>query len=166
HTEREQHTEWIHAQHADIGRDERDQGAEVTKRARPFHAVVSIGAPKRRVGGGALIPFQPTFTNSLYYLLEAGDSSHWHRVRDAAEVWHFYAGDALLLRLWDGKHSRDITLGPDLARGERPQAVVPAGCWQSARPLGRYTLVGCTVAPGFEFASFEMAAPDWNPPAA
>jgi predicted cupin superfamily sugar epimerase len=105
-------------------------------------------------------------STAIYYLLEAGDSSHWHRVRDAAEVWHFYAGDALLLRLWDGKHSRDITLGPDLARGERPQAVVPAGCWQSARPLGRYTLVGCTVAPGFEFASFEMAAPGWNPPAA
>jgi len=102
-------------------------------------------------------------STAIYYLLEAGDSSHWHRVRDAAEVWHFYAGDPLLLTLSDGETVTDITLGANLANGERPQAVVPADVWQAARPLGRFTLVGCTVAPGFEFASFEMAAPGWRP---
>lgn len=102
-------------------------------------------------------------STAIYYLLEAGDSSHWHRVRDAAEVWHFYAGDPLRLTLFDGNQVEDITLGTDLVNGERPQAVVPANVWQAARPLGRYTLVGCTVAPGFEYASFELAPPDWSP---
>lgn len=102
-------------------------------------------------------------STAIYYLLEAADRSHWHRVRDAAEVWHFYAGDPLLLSLSDGNTVQEMTLGTDLARGQRPQVVVPAHVWQAARPLGRYTLVGCTVAPGFEFASFEMAAPDWRP---
>jgi len=102
-------------------------------------------------------------STAIYYLLEAGERSHWHRVRDAAEVWHFYAGDPLLLSLFDGSQVEDITLGTDLAHGERPQAVVPANVWQAARPLGRYTLVGCTVAPGFEYASFELAPPDWTP---
>src|SRR5690606_16794206 len=102
-------------------------------------------------------------STAIYYLLEAGDKSHWHRVRDAAEVWHFYAGDPLLLSVSNGEQVEDITLGIDLANGERPQAVVPAGFWQAARPLGRFTLVGCTVAPGFDFASFEMAAAGWRP---
>jgi Uncharacterized conserved protein len=84
-------------------------------------------------------------------------------VRDAAEVWHFYAGDPLLLKTSDGKTSKSVTLGISLARGERPQAVVPANVWQSAEPLGAFTLVGCTVAPGFDFNSFEMAPPDWQP---
>src|SRR5690606_7044632 len=102
-------------------------------------------------------------STAIYYLLEAGDSSHWHRVRDAAEVWHFYAGDPLLLTLSDGDTTTHITLGTDFAQGERPQAVVPADVWQAARPLGRFTLVGCTVAPGFEFSSFELAPPGWSP---
>lgn len=102
-------------------------------------------------------------STAIYYLLEAGERSHWHRVRDAAEVWHFYAGDPLLLSLFDGSQVEDITLGTDLAHGERPQAVVPANAWQAARPLGRYTLVGCTVAPGFEYASFELAPSGWSP---
>jgi len=84
-------------------------------------------------------------------------------VRDAAEVWHYYAGDPLLLKISDGKTVEEIRLGVDLVNGERPQAVVPADAWQAAEPLGAYTLVGCTVAPGFEFASFEMAAPGWEP---
>lgn len=113
----------------------------------------------RDVQGGAR-----AHSTAIYYLLEAGDRSHWHRVRDASEVWHFYAGDPLLLRLSDGGTVEDITLGTDFANGERPQAVVPAGVWQAARPLGRFTLVGCTVAPGFEYTSFELAAPDWSPP--
>lgn len=102
-------------------------------------------------------------STAIYYLLEAGDRSHWHRVRDAAEVWHFYAGAPLLLQVSDGDQVENIKLGIDLANGERPQAVVPAGFWQAARPLGLFTLVGCTVAPGFDFASFEMADEGWRP---
>ncbi len=102
-------------------------------------------------------------STAIYYLLEAGQQSHWHRVRDAAEVWHFYLGDPLRLSLFDGKDRRDIVLGPDIVEGQRPQAVVPADVWQAAEPLGAFTLVGCTVAPAFDFASFEMAAPGWEP---
>ncbi len=102
-------------------------------------------------------------STAIYYLLQAGERSHWHRVRDAAEVWHFYAGDPLLLKISDGTVVHEIRLGTDLASGERPQAVVPANAWQSAEPLGAFTLVGCTVAPGFEFSSFEMAEPGWQP---
>lgn len=103
-------------------------------------------------------------STAIYYLLEAGDRSHWHRVLDAAEVWHYYAGAPLLLSLSEaGEGISEITLGPDVVKGERPQGVVPAGWWQSARSTGDFTLVGCTVAPGFTFATFEMAEPDWSP---
>lgn len=102
----------------------------------------------------------------IYYLLE-GESglSHWHRVRDAVEVWHYYAGAPLQLSLsWDdGKPVRDLVLGADLWKGERPQIVIERGEWQHALSLGDWTLVGCTVAPGFEFESFEMAEPGWEP---
>ena len=105
-------------------------------------------------------------STAIYYLLQAGERSHWHRVWDAAEVWHFYAGDPLLLRISkDGRNIETVTLGIDLTKGERPQAVVPADAWQSAEPAGSFTLVGCTVAPGFEFSSFEMAPPGWEPSA-
>lgn len=103
-------------------------------------------------------------STAIYYLLEAGDRSHWHRVLDAAEVWHYYAGAPLLLSLSEaGEGISEITLGPDVVKGERPQGVVPAGWWQSARSTGDFTLVGCTVAPGFTFATFEMAEPGWSP---
>ncbi len=102
-------------------------------------------------------------STAIYYLLQAGERSHWHRVRDAAEIWHFYAGDPLLLKISDGATVEEIRLGTDLAAGERPQAVVPADAWQAAEPLGAFTLVGCTVAPAFEFSSFEMAEPSWEP---
>jgi predicted cupin superfamily sugar epimerase len=98
----------------------------------------------------------------IYYLLEAGDRSAWHRV-DSAEVWHWYAGAPLELRVAAGGPTTDLTLGNDLAAGQRPQGVVPRGAWQSARPLGDWTLVGCTVAPGFEFAHFELAPAGWEP---
>jgi hypothetical protein len=94
----------------------------------------------------------------IYYLLEAGDRSAWHRI-DSAEVWHWYAGAPLELRL---EASASI-LGNDLTAGQRPQGVVPPHGWQSARSLGDWTLVGCTVAPGFEFAHFELAPPNWSP---
>jgi len=103
-------------------------------------------------------------STAIYYLLRKGECSHWHRV-DAAEVWHFYAGDPLVLSIaTDGNSPDDHVLGLDIAAGQRPQIVVPANAWQAARPTEDYTLVGCTVAPGFEFSKFEMAAPDWEPP--
>jgi len=98
---------------------------------------------------------------AIYYLLAEGEASHWHRV-DAAEIWHFHAGAPLELRMAAGTEQR-ILLGPDLAAGERPQAVVPTGAWQAARSLGDWTLVGCTVAPGFDFSGFEMAPEGWEP---
>ncbi len=105
-------------------------------------------------------------STAIYYLLKAGERSHWHRVKDAAEVWHFYAGSPLKLRLArEGEPARAEILGMDLTAGERPQVVVVADEWQSAESLGSFTLVGCTVAPGFEFSKFEMAPPGWEPPA-
>jgi predicted cupin superfamily sugar epimerase len=102
-------------------------------------------------------------STAIYYLLRERDVSAWHRA-DADEVWHHYAGAPLELALSEAGRERSIVrLGPDLAAGERPQAVVPARVWQSARPLGGWALVGCTVAPAFEFAGFEMAAPGWEP---
>ena len=103
-------------------------------------------------------------STAIYYLLEAGQRSHWHRVTDAAEVWHFYAGDPLELCISaDGKDAETYVLGLDFKNGERPQIAVQANDWQSARPLGTWTLAGCTVAPGFDFSSFEMAPPGWEP---
>jgi uncharacterized protein len=103
-------------------------------------------------------------STSIYYLLGRGERSHWHRVKDAVEVWHFYAGSPLKLRLAkDGETAREVILGIDLARGERPQAMVEANEWQAAESTGEFTLVGCTVAPGFAFSSFEMAPPEWEP---
>ncbi|MDO6963341.1 cupin domain-containing protein [Rhizobium alvei] len=102
-------------------------------------------------------------STAIYYLLEGGDRSHWHRV-DAVEVWLYHAGAPLELRLSDdGIESRAITLGPNILAGERPQGLVRKNEWQSARSLGDWTLVSCTVAPGFRFEGFEMAAPDWEP---
>jgi hypothetical protein len=103
-------------------------------------------------------------STAIYYLLARGERSHWHRV-DASEVWHYYAGGSLRLETAqsdDGPIER-IILGPDLMAGERPQAVVPAGVWQAAESLGDWTLVGCTVAPGFEFKGFELAPRGWSP---
>lgn len=131
--------------------------------------IEALGMQRHPEGGWYVETFRDdrsgarAYSTAIYYLLEAGDRSHWHRVRDAAEVWHFYAGDPLLLRISDGSTTEKVTLGIDLVKGERPQAVVPADAWQAAEPLGRFTLVGCTVAPGFEFASFEMAEPGWKP---
>lgn len=103
-------------------------------------------------------------STAIYYLLQRGERSHWHKVKDAAEIWHYHAGDPLTLLLSpDGKTVETHVLGPDLAAGARPQVVVPADWWQSAEPQGAFTLVGCTVAPGFTFESFEMAPPGWQP---
>ncbi|MEC9158565.1 MAG: cupin domain-containing protein [Planctomycetota bacterium] len=92
---------------------------------------------------------------AIYYLLRAGERSRRHRI-DAAEVWHHYAGGPLELTIEDTVH----VLGPDLAAGERPQLLVPPGAWQAARPLGPWTLAGCTVSPAFEFDFFEFDPDD------
>ena len=102
-------------------------------------------------------------STAIYFLLARGQRSHWHRV-DAVEVWHYYAGAPLALSIAGTDATTVHRLGPDLAAGERPQAVVPAGTWQAAESLGAWTLVGCTVAPGFSFTGFELAPADWSPP--
>ena len=102
-------------------------------------------------------------STAIYYLLEGGEVSAWHRV-DALEIWHWYGGAPLELRLSDsGEAARSLLLGNDLAAGQLPQGIVPVSGWQSARSLGDWTLVGCTVAPGFVFEGFEMAPRGWEP---
>ena len=101
----------------------------------------------------------------IYFLLKAGERSHWHRV-DATEIWHHYAGAPLILRI-SARGTGPATshrLSPDLAAGDRPQVIVPAGHWQAAETTGDWTLVGCTVSPGFDFAGFELAPPDFDIP--
>jgi predicted cupin superfamily sugar epimerase len=102
---------------------------------------------------------------AILYLLAAGERSHWHRV-DAVEIWQWSAGEALELLVWrgEGEAVSVVQLGGNVLAGEEPQAVVPAGAWQAARPLGGWALVGCIVAPGFRFEGFELAPPDWQPP--
>ena len=103
----------------------------------------------------------------IYFLLLAGETSHWHRV-DAAEIWHFYAGSPLvLLTAADAEGpANEHRLGPDLASGARPQVIVPEGHWQSARSGEGWSLVGCTVSPGFQFDGFELAPPGFTIPTA
>ena len=97
-------------------------------------------------------------STAIYFLLKAGQQSRWHRV-DAAEIWHFYRGAPLELSV--GRHVH--LLGPVIDEAQAPQIVVPPGVWQSARSTGDYTLVGCTVAPGFEFERFELAPDGFEP---
>ena len=130
-----------------------------------------LGMQRHPEGGWFVQTFEdPAQTNgraqstAIYYLLEAREVSHWHRV-DAVEVWHYYAGAALELSLSDDGKIGVHRLGVDLASGERPQIIVPKGSWQSAASTGAWTLVGCTVAPGFQFSGFELAAPGWTPDA-
>lgn len=101
---------------------------------------------------------------AIYFLLKAGERSHWHTV-DAVEMWHWHAGAPLRLHVAaPGEAARTLVLGSDLAAGERPQAVVPAQAWQAAESTGGWTLVSCTVAPAFSFSGFVLAPPGWSPP--
>ena len=104
--------------------------------------------------------------SAILYLLGAGERSHWHRV-DADEIWQWSGGGPLALRTWStGETSVSVhRLGGEVTAGERPQVVVPAGAWQAAEPLAAWALVGCIVAPAFDFAGFELASPDWSPDA-
>jgi predicted cupin superfamily sugar epimerase len=104
-----------------------------------------------------------SLSTAIYFLLARNERSHWHRI-DAVEIWHYYAGSALSLQIADDSGQLSVRLGPDLAAGEVPQAVVPAQAWQAAESSGDWTLVGCTVAPGFDFAKFELAPKGWTPP--
>jgi len=104
---------------------------------------------------------------SIHFLLEAHQRSHWHRV-DATEIWLWHAGDPLLLSTSadDAGPVRQVKLGPDVLAGDAPQHIIAPHEWQAATPLpgtAGYTLVSCVVAPGFEFASFELAPPEWRP---
>ena len=100
---------------------------------------------------------------AIYYLLDVGEVSEWHRV-DAAAIWHWYAGAPMVITISPNGHDAQAHhLGPALEQGQQPQIVVPAGHWQTATSLGAWTLVGCTVAPGFDFAGFEMAPTGWRP---
>ena len=112
----------------------------------------------RRIDGGRAA------STAIYFLLARGERSHWHRL-DAEELWHWHAGSPLTLEMAPGDAGpvTSLRLGGDLAAGERPQAIVPAHVWQSAESLGEWTLVGCTIAPGFELAGFELAPEGWNP---
>ena len=102
---------------------------------------------------------------AILFLLREGERSHWHRV-DAAEIWHFQAGAPLVLALAETEvgPAEERVLGPDLAAGQTPQVVVPEDGWQAARSLGAWTLVGCTVSPGFRFTGFTLAPPEFDIP--
>ncbi len=102
-------------------------------------------------------------STAILFLLAGDELSDWHRV-DAAEVWHHYAGAPLVVTLSPNGHDAAAhRLGPRFDAGQVSQLVVPAGCWQTAVSLGAWTLVGCTVAPGFRFEGFELAPPGWRP---
>jgi len=121
------------------------------------------GGHYRETFRDAAEPGQRAASTAIYFLLKAGERSHWHAV-DAAEGWHFYAGDPLLLEIApSGGPIASIHLGSNFRRNERPQAIVPKGHWQRARSLGAWTLVGCTVAPGFTFEGFTLTDPDFSP---
>ncbi|MGA9276344.1 cupin domain-containing protein [Ilumatobacter sp.] len=142
----------------------------VDPRPDPAHLVELLGMKPHPEGGHFVETWKHGTTaerpagTAIYFLLRAGEVSHWHRV-DSAEIWHHYAGDSLVLSSWtDTTPVERRVLGVDFDAGERPQLVVAPGEWQSARTLGEWTLVGCTVSPGFDFAHFELARPGWEPP--
>ncbi|MBN1956016.1 MAG: cupin domain-containing protein [Anaerolineae bacterium] len=103
-------------------------------------------------------PGARSFGTAIYYLLTPGTFSRMHRLA-TDEVFHFYLGDPVeMLQLWPDGTGGSITIGPDIARGMQPQVVVPRGVWQGSRLAagGRFALLGTTVAPGFEFADYEV----------
>jgi uncharacterized protein len=100
-----------------------------------------------------------SFSTAIYFLLEQGNFSAFHRIK-SDECWHFYAGEALEVYIIQADGTLDIiTLGNDIEKGQLFQYIVPANCWFASRPApgSSFCFVGCTVAPGFDFADFEMA---------
>ena len=145
----------------------------ISSRLSAEHVIGLLGLSPHPEGGYFRETFRDRATDAvgraastaIYFLLIGGQSSRWHRV-DAAEAWHWYLGAPLALTIAnqaDQPGRCELRLGSDLLAGERPQAVVPAGAWQRAESLGPWTLVGCTVAPGFHFAGFELAALGFEP---
>jgi len=102
-------------------------------------------------------------SSAIYYLLRAGEVLGWHR-NASAEIWHWYAGDALELSFAGSGTISHVLLGPKVSEGQRPQIIIQARAWQCAKPLGSYALCGCTVAPGFEFSELQIAPEGWSPP--
>ncbi|ETI59410.1 cupin [Sphingobium sp. C100] len=133
--------------------------------------VESLGLAPHPEGGwyretwrAAAAPGERPAGTAILFLLEAHQRSHWHRV-DADEHWFWHAGAPLRLSIAaEGDSARDMMLGPDVVAGQTPQGWVPAHHWQAAVPHGGWTLVSCTVTPGFDFAGFILAPPDWSPP--
>ena len=132
----------------------------------PEAIIQTLGMTPHPEGGHYVETYRATTTGderpactAIYFLLQAGERSHWHKV-DAVETWLWHAGSPLRLGIED----QDILLGPDVTRGQAPQAIVPKDAWQAAESLGGWTLVSCIVAPGFSFDGFELAPPDWSPP--
>lgn len=115
----------------------------------------------RQTWRGPEVDGRPTGT-AIHFLLQAGERSHWHRV-DADEIWLWHAGAPIRLSMGLDA-ARDHILGPDVLGDQAPQILVPKGHWQAAESLGDWTLVSCTVSPGFRFEGFELAAPDWDLP--
>jgi len=103
-------------------------------------------------------------STAIYFLLGRGERSHWHRV-DTVEIWHWYAGAPLKLEIARGRTSGNRDPGQRARRRRAPAGGVPAHAWQAAQSLGDWTLVGCTVAPAFDFAKFELAPKGWEPAA-
>ena len=121
--------------------------------------IASLGLQPHPEGGHYIETFRDEASTAIYFLLRRDERSRWHRVLHASEGWHFYGGEALELSVSrDGRTTQTIVLSP-----ERPQFIVPRAVWQSARALGAYSLMGCTVAPAFSFEKFELAPPGWSP---
>jgi predicted cupin superfamily sugar epimerase len=132
--------------------------------------IATLGLQPHPEGGHYRETFRDTRTDAsgraastaIYFLLASGERSHWHRI-DTVEIWHYHAGAPLTLEIADDSGQRVVTLGPNLTAGQQPQGIVPPHAWQAAYTTGDWTLVGCTVAPGFDFATFELAPQGWNP---
>jgi len=125
----------------------------------------ALGLEPHPEGGHYVETWRTPASTAIYFLLRDGEVSHWHRISEA-ETWHHYAGAPIELSTWSEGDDAIVcrTLGPHVPAGERPQLVVAPGEWQAARPLGAWSLVGCTVAPAFGFERFELAPPGWSPP--
>lgn len=122
--------------------------------------IAALGLAPHPEGGHYRETWADDACSAIYFLLRRGEQSAWHRVRERVEVWAFHAGDPLRLEISprrpQGEGADVVELGPALGLGQRPQAIVPAGAWQRARPLGAWTLVSCVVAPPFRFEAFDL----------
>ena len=103
--------------------------------------------------------------SAIYFLLKEGETAHWHRITDAVEVWSWHAGSSLSLYSRQSRKNavQITTLGMDIAKGQRPQAIIPAGTWQSASANEGWVLASNIVAPGFDFNSLELAPIGFEP---